>query len=110
MPRTTALILAFLLVAAAPSGAVIRVPDDVSTIGDALLTAAANETILVAPGTYHVNLEWPATPGIKLVGENGALETILDGRDDDGGSRLPHTERTRRGAMTMVLRRRGPLP
>jgi len=82
MPRTLTIILAFVTAFSLSARAAIRVPDDISTIHDALAAAAPYDTILVAPGTYHVNLEWPSTPGIKLIGEAGALETILDGRDD----------------------------
>jgi hypothetical protein len=70
-----------LLLAAAPSVCAVHVPDDISEIGDALLAASPYDTILVAPGTYYVNLEWPSTPGIKLIGSAGALETVLDGQD-----------------------------
>ena len=82
MPRTLAAILMFLAVVNLPAAGAIHVPDDISTIRDALLTAGPGDPVLVAPGTYYVNLVWPSTPGIKLVGEAGALETVLDGRDD----------------------------
>jgi hypothetical protein len=70
-----------LMLAAVPSVCAIHVPDDVSTIDGALLAASPYDTILVAAGTYYVNLEWPPTPGIKLVGQGGPLQTILDGSD-----------------------------
>ena len=63
------------------ASAVIRVPGDVGEIGTALSIAAPYDTVLVAPGTYHVNLEWPATAGIKLLSEAGPGVTILDGGD-----------------------------
>jgi hypothetical protein len=62
--------------------ALIRVPGECPNVGAALLATGAGDTILVAPGTYYVNLEWPATEGIKLVSELGPLSTILDGRDN----------------------------
>jgi len=62
---------------------IIRVPDDVGSIPVALLLAAPYDTILVAPGTYHVNLEWPAKHGIKLLSEAGPVATILDGGGND---------------------------
>jgi hypothetical protein len=77
----TGLLVALVLLAVVPAAAAIRVPTDVSTIGGALQAATPGDTILVAPGSYQVNLEWPSTPGIKLIGEAGALATILDGRD-----------------------------
>ena len=82
MPRLTALCAALLLMPVLSGAAVIRVPADVGAIDDALATAAPQDTVLVAAGTYFVNLEWPATEGIKFTGEGGAHATILDGRDD----------------------------
>jgi len=38
----------------------IRVPGDVARIETALALAAPRDTVLVAPGTYLVNLVWPA--------------------------------------------------
>jgi hypothetical protein len=73
---------ALLLAASAQlSVAAVHVPGDVSTVDGALFVAARGDTVLVAPGTYYVNLEWPATDGITLASELGALSTILDGRD-----------------------------
>jgi hypothetical protein len=78
--------LAALAVVALASGVspadVIRVPGDVSSIPMALFLASSYDTILVAPGTYSVNLEWPAKDGLKLVSEQGAAVTILDGGGD----------------------------
>ena len=82
MPRTLALCAVSILVPALSVAAVIHVPGDVTTVGGALLAAVPYDTVLVAPGTYFVNLEWPSTPGIKLLSESGALSTFLDGRDD----------------------------
>jgi hypothetical protein len=82
MPRILALCATLLLVPAVSTAAIIHVPGDVTTIENALLAAASHDTVLVAPGTYFVNLEWPATAGIKFLSEAGALMTILDGRDD----------------------------
>lgn len=59
-----------------------RVPGELPTIQFALDTAAHDDTILVAPGTYHVNLLWPATMGIRLLSEAGADSTILDGSQE----------------------------
>jgi hypothetical protein len=71
-----------LLLAAAPAGGVIRVPGDVGSIELALTVCSTGDTILVAPGTYHVNLEWPNKSGIKLFSEGGPDVTTLDGSDD----------------------------
>ena len=83
-PVVPAVFLAALLCLLPPSSpaAVIRVPSDHGTIGEALAAAAPFDTVLVAPGTYPTNVEWPSTPGIKLIGESGAAATVLDGRDD----------------------------
>jgi hypothetical protein len=79
--RTLATLLLCVMPPAAAVASVIHVPEDGFTVGGALLAAAAYDTILVSPGSYYVNLEWPATPGIKLLSKLGALTTILDGRD-----------------------------
>jgi hypothetical protein len=74
---------ACLLLGWAFAGAAIRVPDDVATIDLALVAAGPGDTVLVAPGTYNVNLLWPYTEGITLASELGPHTTILDGRDSD---------------------------
>ena len=79
---TTVTALMLLLVAAPAAATVIHVRDDVGTIELALAACADDDTILVAPGTYYVNLEWPHKNGIKLLSEAGPLTTILDGSDD----------------------------
>lgn len=82
MLRILAIFVLLFHLPALSAAAVIHVPGDAASIEDALLAAATNDTIIVGPGTYFVNLEWPATPGIKLLSEAGSHETILDGRDD----------------------------
>jgi hypothetical protein len=72
-------ICAIALTSGISAAGVIRVPDDVGSIPIALLVAAPYDTILVAPGTYQVNLEWPAKDGIKLLSEAGPEVTTLDG-------------------------------
>jgi serine protease len=66
---------------AATAQAAIRVPSDVGSIEAALSVAEPRDTILVAAGTYRVNLVWPDTQGITLLSEQGPLTTILDGSD-----------------------------
>jgi hypothetical protein len=61
----------------------VHVPADYPRIGVALAAAGAGDTVLVAPGTYVENIVWPATDGIKLIGEAGAESTILDGDAKD---------------------------
>lgn len=76
------LIAAAVLVHGVSVAAVIRVPGDVTGIEAALLVAAPYDTILVAPGIYHVNLVWPAKDGLKLESEAGPQATVLDGSAD----------------------------
>ena len=80
MSRLLALCGALLLIPVVSVAAVIHVPGDEATVGGALLAAAPHDTVLVAPGTYFVSLEWPATSGVKLHSESGAHTTFLDGR------------------------------
>jgi parallel beta-helix repeat protein len=51
--------------------------------------AGANDTVLVAPGTYHENVVWPNTQGIDLAAEHGPNLTIIDG--GPGSPILPDT-------------------
>lgn len=67
------------LAAALTEAAVIRVPEDVGTIEEALQAAAPFDTMNVASGIYLVNLRWPETDGLSLVSRDGPAETILDG-------------------------------
>lgn len=75
-----ALWLAFLPAVAAAG--TIGVPGDVPTIELALVLASPGDTVLVSPGTYYVNLEWPDKEGLKLLAEEGPAQTILDGSGD----------------------------
>jgi hypothetical protein len=65
-------------------GRTITVPDQYTTITAALLYALPYDTILVAPGTYAENIEWPyLKPGLKLLSQSGAEATVIDGGGDD---------------------------
>ena len=81
MQHPLSLILFFLLsINLAYSQNTIHVPADVTTIQEALNVSEEGTTILVESGTYFENLVWPEdVDGIKLIGENGPEETILDG-------------------------------
>jgi hypothetical protein len=57
----------------------LRVPQDYLTIQEALDSAKANTYILVGPGTYYETLRWIGVPGIRLIGEMGSDQTIIDG-------------------------------
>lgn len=80
--RVTALCAALLLLPVLSIAGTVRVPGDVGTVGEALSAAAPSDTVLVSPGVYYTNVEWPETRGIKLLSESGAASTVLDGRDD----------------------------
>ncbi|MBM4061630.1 MAG: hypothetical protein FJ265_11130 [Planctomycetes bacterium] len=73
-----AFLLALSLAPAAAAQALL-VPSQYPTIAAALAAAPANATVLVAPGTYAERLTWPAVDGIRLVGEQGAAATTIDG-------------------------------
>ena len=62
----------------------VTVPGDYTTIGAALFFALPNDSILVFPGTYEENLEWPLfRPGLTLLGTGGPDVTVIDGGGDD---------------------------
>jgi hypothetical protein len=61
---------------------VIHVPDDLDDVALALFFSMPFDTVTVAPGTYPLNVVWPATPGIVLVSTGGPEVTILDGGDN----------------------------
>jgi hypothetical protein len=60
---------------------ILHVPDDFSTIQEALDSAGTNDTVLVAPGIYCENIVWPPTQGIDLLSDSGSQYTIIDGDD-----------------------------
>jgi hypothetical protein len=55
-------------------------PDStLNSIQAALNFCSASDTVLVGPGTYYENIQWPNTFGIDLVSEYGIVATIIDG-------------------------------
>jgi uncharacterized repeat protein (TIGR01451 family) len=73
-------LFAFILLLSFPvySQDTLRVPQDYPTIQEALDSAKANTYILVAPGTYYETLRWIGKAGIRLIGEMGSDQTIID--------------------------------
>ena len=67
----------------AAAAAVIQVPGEQADLQLALDLCSRGDTVLVAAGTYTVNLIWPATDGIKLLSVAGAEATTLDGNRRD---------------------------
>ena len=55
----------------------LKVPSQYSSITTAIKFALAGDTVLVADGTYTENLN--IDKDIKIIGENGAEKTIIDG-------------------------------
>jgi len=68
-----------MVVTAAAFAAKIRVPSQQPTIQAGLNAAVANDTVLVAAGTYYERLTWPNRDGITLLSEDGAGSTAIDG-------------------------------
>lgn len=60
---------------------VLMVPDEYTTIQQALDSASSLDTILVAPGTYKENLVWPVTSGLSLLSDKGPEQTIIEAGD-----------------------------
>jgi parallel beta-helix repeat protein len=59
--------------------ATIHVPGDSPTIQEGLFAAYSGDTVLVGPGTYSENLQWPNRNGIVLISEKGKDSTKIDG-------------------------------
>jgi len=57
----------------------LLVPQEIPNIQTALYLAEEGNTVLVSPGTYYENIQWPATNGIKLLSVDGPCYTIIDG-------------------------------
>ncbi len=79
-----AILVAVLVVIPFTAVADVRwVPDDLDDVALALFSSMPFDTVMVAPGTYPLNVVWPATPGIVLRSTHGPEVTILDGGDNE---------------------------
>jgi len=62
------------------SQTIIRVPENYQTISEALNATDQGDTVLVGPGVYVENIEWPENAvDVKLMSTEGAENTIIDG-------------------------------
>lgn len=60
-------------------------PDSsLNSIQAGLDSCAAYDTVLVGPGIYYENIDWPYLQGINLVSEHGPDSTIIDGQKNSG--------------------------
>ncbi len=75
----------FLVLATTPAEASTwRVPEDFSTIRDALTVAQPCDVVLVGPGTYPENLFVPE--GVRLIADGGPGEVVVQPEHDGAGS------------------------
>jgi len=61
------------------TGTLIFVPDDYSTIQDAIVAAAEDAVVIVRPGTYNENIDFLGK-AITVLSEKGPYSTIIDGQ------------------------------
>ncbi len=61
------------------SATVIKVPDEQPTIQAGLNSAQSGDTVLVSPGTYHENIDWPYVENIYLMSDEGCGGTVISG-------------------------------
>jgi parallel beta-helix repeat protein len=55
-------------------------PDSaLNSIQCALDACSPGDTVLVGPGTYYENIDWPYVMGIRLMSEAGPAVTVIDG-------------------------------
>ena len=71
------LLLCNLILISIATATTLKVPSQYSTIQAAIDAASAGDTVLVADGTYTENLI--IDKDIKIISENGAEKTIIDG-------------------------------
>jgi len=76
--RSWSVLLACLLLPRSSSAATHHVPGDYPSIQSAIVAAADNDTVLVAPGHYTENLDTQGKT-LTLLGSAGAEATVVDG-------------------------------
>src|SRR5262245_58949106 len=78
-------VLVVLVAAMAPpaSAALLRVPDDFATIGDALGVSSSGDTVEVACGIYHEH-DLVLVSGVRLVSETRSASCVTIDADDIG--------------------------
>ena len=92
-PLMKILLFALLLTWLVPGSlqaAVIRVPQDFSTIQGAIDAAVNGDTVRVAPGTYIENIDFLGK-AITVASETGPDVTIIDGSSSVAGSVVSFT-------------------
>lgn len=83
--RTSAFLTLALLMVSPVFAVIHNVPADFGTIQAGLNAAASTDTVLVQPGTYVENINWPQVAGINLIAAGDTSNTIIDG---DGTGRV----------------------
>jgi parallel beta-helix repeat protein len=58
---------------------IIHVPEDYASLHGALAVAEEGDTVLVQPGRYTGNINWPAVNGISLLSAGDYRNTIISG-------------------------------
>ena len=77
--KTCLVILCSVLFAGPLFANIIYIPSDYPTIQQGLNAAQTGDTVMVAAATYVENIVWPSRDGIRLMSEDGAPTTIIDG-------------------------------
>lgn len=78
MAKTAQVLILILAITALSEAGIIYVPDNFSTIQDAILASSNGDTIVVRNGIYYENITF-AGKEILLRAENGPICTIIDG-------------------------------
>ncbi len=74
-------LISVLCVHAQVFGTTHHVPADYASIQAGLDASASGDTVLVQPGTYVENIDWPSVNSIKLIAAGDSSNTIIDERN-----------------------------